>query len=129
MAQHSRTFPACQACASPADLCASCIAAAEARRDEIDAAVLLAVARHVDDGTDIALDRTCTDLGIDGLTRAHIELELEDHFGRPIPLEADWGTLRGLADQIALQLLPGESGEILTLDTVEAGIPQSEGEG
>lgn len=127
MAQHSRTFPACQACASPADLCASCLAAAQGRRDEIDDAVLAAVAPFVQESP--TLDRTCADLGIDGRTQARIELDLEERFGRPIPIGEEWGTLRALADQIALQLLPGESGEILTQDAVAAAGTEGEGEG
>lgn len=127
MPQHSRTFPRCQVCTLTSDLCATCVAALPVAcrdgipapevvrepappltRDEISIAVLDVVAGYATGHRTLSLGMGCADLGIDGRTQQLVELDLEGHFGRPIPIEGDWATLGQLADLIARQLLGSE---------------------
>ncbi|CUW41111.1 conserved protein of unknown function [Magnetospirillum sp. XM-1] len=141
MPQHSHTFPRCQTCTLAADLCATCIAALPVAcrdgipapdvvreppppltRDAIAVAVLDAVAMYVTGHPALHLGMRPADLGLDGRNQACVELDLEERFGRPIPIEGDWATLGQLADLVALQLLPGEAGEVVEAPA-QAGEP------
>lgn len=150
MSQHSLRFPACQSCrhqiggAIIPTRCAGCQDAAEHEprllpitRGQIDNAVLAAIARYIP-GQAVTLDATLQDMGVRSVHKVQVELDLEDEYEphqMHLPPRLAWDTPRQLANHVALQLLPGESGEviepeILTLDAVAAactdGIPRPE---
>ncbi|EME69743.1 hypothetical protein H261_11934 [Paramagnetospirillum caucaseum] len=128
MSQHSLRFPACQSCrhqvggAIIPTRCAGCQDAAEHEprllpitRDQIDTTVLAAIARYIP-GQAVTLDAPLQDMGVRSVHKVQVELDLEDEYEAHqmhLPPRLAWDTPRQLADHVALQLLPGESGEII----------------
>lgn len=128
MPQHSLRFPACQTCRHQTGAaiiptrCAGCLDAGEHEprlvpptRDQIDNAVLAAIAHYIP-GTAVTLDATLLEMGVRPVRKVQVELDLEDEFEphqMHLPPRLAWNTPRQLADHVALQLLPGESGEVV----------------
>ena len=119
MSQHSLRFPACQSCIVAIEYCPNCqeghLAVSRVTRDQIDTTVLAAIAHYIP-GQAVTLDATLQDMGVRSVHKVQVELDLEDEFEphqMHLPPRLAWDTPRQLADHVALQLLPGESGEVV----------------
>jgi len=135
MPQHSHKWPVCPECRYRGSVvpCADCRDGAGASpiptRAAIDATVLRLVGRYL--GRPVTLDQTMAESGLSQLDAMQAMLDLEDEYeaqGLVLLGRVTWYSLRDLADQVALGVLPGESGEVVDHAACADGLRPRKGE-
>ncbi len=81
-------------------------------RDEIAALVIATLGHYAK--VPVTLASHCYgDLRLHPIDKVQAELDLEDHLGIELPANLEWGAVSELVDMVALEVFPGESGEVV----------------